>query len=236
MKKIIPFAVGSLMFAHSVWPSERPVGKELKAYLNGKQYETEMGFYRELTFSDGKYSIANRQMMEGAGTFEVRGATLVLHNEDKTAEGNGYPKECKLVWNSNSPSHSEEIKCTGGERFFLKSSLRAEGTEFVVEGEPVIILGKKFAELITKVVYRQKPSKQAKALRCESGSSPVVPGMYLTVYARTRAKVKVDKWENYWYYVYNNYTPEGTMDPQTGQALGCEAPPAWIFGEFLRFK
>ena len=73
-------------------------------------------------------------------------------------------------------------------------------------------------------------------MRCENGASPLAMGMNFTVYARTKEKAKVDKWENYWYYVYNNYSPEGSIDPQTNEALGCLAPAGWVFGEFVKFN
>lgn len=226
MIKYVALLVGLSAIAST--PAKK-TGEELKAYLDGKTFITDMRFFVWLEFKAGKYELAHRQGLEANGTYSVRGGKIYLgESQDATT--------CELDEQSKSPGFSVELRCGKQGTFYLKTSARPEGEVININGEPAIVVPQKMAEITTRVVFRKKPGKSAKALRCENGSSPLDTRMSLTVYARTKEKVKVDKWENYWYFLYNNYSPEGIYNPETGTAIGCEAPPGWVFGEFLKFR
>lgn len=223
-------------FAAGLTAQEIPTGDKLKLYLNGKKYVTDMEFYRHLDFADGKFKIAHIQGIDDQGDYTVNGEKITLLSEGNGSIGKRQSKSCKIIWHSAAVAYAEELDCGKGNRFFLESSLRAEGSAVDIQGEPAIIMGKKSATLTTKVVFRKKPSKKAKPLRCADGSSPLALGIPFTVYARTQEKAKVDKWENYWYYVHNDYSPESYSDPKTHTPIGCEAPAGWVFGEFVKVQ
>lgn len=82
---------------------------------------------------------------------------------------------------------------------------------------------------------RSAPNVSAKPLNCvirmpeSTGKSEyegqvIAKGREMLVIARTKAKFKVQKWENYWYFVEAN--------PYGGKDCG----PGWMFGEFITIK
>ena len=98
---------------------------------------------------------------------------------------------------------------------------------------------KKEATVIEPVVVRAKPATDGARVRCTfpgqvcgdqdpycmQGKSSAAPtDASLTFSARTADKVKVGKWENYWYKI---------QQEDTGNS--CEGE-AWVFGQFVKLK
>lgn len=235
--KFSAIATGLLLsLVPSLFADDHPTGDKLKAYLDGKKYVTEMGFFMRVDFTAGKFEIAHVQAIEDRGDYSVRGDKIILLSEGTDAQGKRNSKSCQIVWNSNSVAYTEELDCGKGRRFFLETSKRPEGSEIRIGDETAVVIDSKRASLTTKVVFRKKPTKKGTPLRCADSSSPLVLGFEFTVYARTKEKMKVDKWENYWYYVYNDYLPEVHYDQKNNQPVSCEAPAGWVFGEFVKFN
>jgi hypothetical protein len=235
MKNLLRCACLTLTLGGVAQAAGNLTGEALMTYLDGKKYVTDMGFYMHLDFTAGKYQIAHIQGIDDSGDYSVRGNKIILLSSSTDQRGKRNSTTCTVVWDSKSIAYAEELNCGGTNRYFLESSKRPEGSEVMIDGVPAVVFNKSGAQLTTKVVFRKKPSKKGTPLRCADGSSPLPKGMSFTIYARTKEKVRVDKWENYWYYVYNEYSPEGSRDPETNRALGCEAPPGWVFGEFVQF-
>jgi hypothetical protein len=87
----------------------------------------------------------------------------------------------------------------------------------------------KSGKVTTEAFIREAPQKSAKPARCILESprleerKTLPKDAELKVVARTNEKEKVDKWENYWYYV----------DAKDGWYANCEG---WVFGEFVEIK
>jgi hypothetical protein len=100
-----------------------------------------------------------------------------------------------------------------------------EGSSRKIGDIPVITLAQKAGTTIGKVKIRDKPSKSAKAITyfeyfSDLGNSAFVPNQTsLTAIARTTTKEKIDKYEDYWYYV------------NVGAKNGV-----WMYGAFIKFE
>lgn len=91
------------------------------------------------------------------------------------------------------------------------------------------------------VVMRSAPSDKAKKVVCDlygpseaglkkKNASALPGGFRMQVVERSASKVKVGKWQNYWYKI-------RATDPEAGGPATCEdregVAEAWVFGEFL---
>lgn len=114
-------------------------------------------------------------------------------------------------------------------KFHNDSAAVKSGAERKFKGVSVVTLGMVNGVTTTSVKIRETPSVTGKALTY--APEPYGPGQLLpsvpektpvTIIARTKAKEKVQNWENYWYLV--NVGPYNT------------ATEVWMFGEFVKIK
>jgi len=140
----------------------------------------------------------------------------------KSGEG-----ECKINENSKNFFYLKEINCSGPIDVTLFSELTT-GLQRNVEDVPVIMVIKR-GTIKENAYIRSAPSKSAKPSECFFESvegrkpTPVLPAnQYIFVVGKTLQKEKVDKWENFWYFV------------DAGDWYSdCQG---WVFGEFIDFK
>ena len=91
------------------------------------------------------------------------------------------------------------------------------------------------------VVMRSAPSEKSKKIVCDlygpseaglrkKNATALHAGFRMQVVERSASKVKVGKWQNYWYRI-------RATDPEAGGPATCEdregVAEAWVFGEFL---
>jgi hypothetical protein len=110
----------------------------------------------------------------------------------------------------------------------------------IKEGEPVVIkkaeavsTGLKEGETTTALKVRETPGVSGREIvfDCEKPDGDTVTvksldkGKALTIFARTKEKEIVGKWNNYWYYVQFDIGKDCS-----GNTMG------WVFGEFVKIK
>ena len=85
----------------------------------------------------------------------------------------------------------------------------------------------------TVLKIRENPDSSAKEIQFETCpddtqvmATSIDKGKELTIYARTKDKVKTGKWNNYWYYVGFN----------SSNCEGSDYVSGWVFGEFVKIK
>lgn len=110
----------------------------------------------------------------------------------------------------------------------------------IKSGEPVLIknvegvsTGKKECIVTSPLKMREQPDTSAKEILLDicvdglhSSAKSIEKGKNLSIYARTKEKSTVGKWNNYWYYVEFNDS-------------SCEDGAynsGWVFGEFVKIK
>ncbi len=162
--------------------------------------------------------------------------------KNKYLDGTGKKGVCKIEKVSDSIYFQERLKCTGqiGEyidRKHLDSAggifrkLLSEGTPRKIQGIEALSILKK-GKVNDTAYLRSAPNVSSKPLNCvirlsESTGKPeyegqvIAKGREMFVLARTKTKFKVQKWENFWYYVESN------------PSLGKECGPGWMYGEFI---
>ena len=198
-----------------------------------------------LTFTkDGNYK-AN--IYFGQWGFEVEGP-YVIKNGKVTLTINDATKEVLMQWikddrpdrynkfflkngelvdDNDSIKYGRYLKFDDGTRFGDKSSLiNAEGLQKKIGSERVITMNKRKGITKNNVKLREKadPNSREKEY-CkdpEMGEcTKYIPqGEEVAIVARTEKKYKVQKWENYWYYV----------------EFPATSGEGWVFAEFIDLK
>lgn len=156
---------------------------------------------------------------------------------------------CKIVKINDSLFFQEQLKCTGPIGDYLKEDggirkanvfrgLLPKDTPRKIHGiETLSIL--KSGNVNDTAYLRSAPDVSAKPLNCilrepvknseetkKIHEGHVIPkSTKLFVIGRTKTKVKVQKWDNYWYYI------DGSNRP-----LDSECGPGWVYGEFITIK
>lgn len=192
------------------------------------------------------YNIDGGFIWYNEGTYEIAGNDVILRPVKCRQEQGGPVMDCKestgnIVCNmkkdEDSVFYSLYLKCRPENygypladmfknqkfEYPVKDSAVKAGEKKRIGGIAVIATGEKHAITTSNVKLRAKPSAGAREIEFRlypDFRSPFVPAnTEITVYARTETKERVQKWENYWYYV-----KAGLSEP------------AWMFGEFIRLK
>jgi hypothetical protein len=136
-------------------------------------------------------------------------------------------KKGVLVNDPSSLTYSTFLQFENGIRFYdEKSSPGKEGTAVTIGKLPAVLMGMKPGKANTTVKFRERPDVKSKEIHLDQ--SPMDPlravpaGTELAVLARTSSREKVQKWENYWYYV--------EIPGRFGNTRG------WMFAEFVDLK
>lgn len=142
-------------------------------------------------------------------------------------------KTCLIKPTPNDIEYSVLLQCDHT-AFWDYNKKNPPGKEVTVNGVRVVTVKERKISVTDTVFFRTGPDVSAKTVQCGSGPgsgsvsliSPDQNFFYdLRVYARTKEKVKIKSWNNYWYYVML-------------QKIGldeCMRATGWIYGEFIRF-
>ena len=171
-----------------------------------------------------------------SGTWKKEGNQLVLKPDS------GMPDYISL-WGDGKLPASGVYKCTekddktslfynrkldcGVQSFWDPDSKKA-GESHKYKGIDLTLIHK-YGAATTSLMFRSAPNAQANAYSCimyEKKVGALPEGTTFTVIGRTNEKVKVNKWENYWYLI------ELIMD----EGFNCDAERGWVFAEFVEFE
>lgn len=211
-----------------------------------------LGIYDDSTLSGnfwGPYesSIKAEYKIKGSSLHYTADGTIYI--KDKWVNFVGKKGVCKIEKVTDNIYFQEILKCTGPieeiqkdkglqggsmaeEDLKLYRTLLPEGTARKIQGRDTLSI-LKFGSVNDTAYLRSAPDVSAKPLKCVidylNYSEPyegqvIAKGIKVFVIARTKTKVKVQKWENYWYY----------MEANQYGGKGCG--PGWIFGEFITIK
>jgi len=179
------------------------------------------------------------------GTYQVKGNKIHLKIKHKGNWRIKVPKTCIYKKIPRSAFANDFISC-GSEkdlRFWKKNSIQEGGKKAVVNGIKVIAFNAKSMKAKSAVSMRSAPNLKAKKQKFTitlekdkigymgyyNGKKKTVmylpKGETVQVYARTVTKIKVLKWNNFWY-----YCKVKDIDDHSGGRM------VWIFGEFLKVK
>ena len=196
------------------------------------RFERDSTYSAEISFGDHGPTLT--------GKYVLTGGALTLYIDDdarrqlKTmADVNLSPmrdwlfKKGILRDDPSSLTYSRFLQFDDGSRFYdEKSSPGKEGTAVTIGKLPAVLMGMKQGKANTAVKFRERPDVKAKEIHLDQ--SPMEPlraipaNTELSVLARTANRAKVQRWENYWYYV--------EIPGRYGYTRG------WMFAEFVDLK
>ncbi len=151
------------------------------------------------------------------GTYRIEGKKLhyTLTGENSSNCGSIDMKRLKGICTfqilKDHPDFEKKLKCTGtiGSDPELYKDHPKEGTLRKIDGMEVALMGHRKGIISEDAFIRSAPNTGAKPIECRLGSDigkekprhTLPPKHTVTVMRRTKTKVKVQNWENYWYYV-----------------------------------
>jgi len=122
---------------------------------------------------------------------------------------------------------------SGSFKLWNKNYMVKEDREADIDGMPAVTMGYKLSATTANLRIRKGPGKEyenmqfyfkdKKTGRIKSWGS-ILEGTNIRILARTKEKMQVDKWNNYWYYI-EYKEPEGTL---------MSYKNAWCFAEFVK--
>ncbi|MDH4262085.1 MAG: hypothetical protein OEV78_03465 [Spirochaetia bacterium] len=212
--------------------------------------ETDRSESGDIKFNDDgfifKYSGEGIPYGEITGKYEIIKNSIKLqpeHFQTGGHQGRNLPEDIKYIKNLisietcriESPQSAVEFKdilqCTHSS-FWDHKNLVFKNTDRVINETNSITTGKRKADVTTSVYVRSKPDVSSKPLNCSWNltskgiiSPDDIKYSEIYVFARTKNKINIQSWENYWYYVQINKL--GLAD--------CMRIKGWIYGEFIKF-
>lgn len=208
---------------------------------NAKEWVMESGMGWVLSLkSDNSFSSSFQGPggSEFSGTWKKENSQLILKPDSEVADyislwGDGkLPKsgvyKCTEKDDNTSLFYTRKLDC-GVQSFWDPNSKRKGGSAKYKGIDIELINNDKYGVSTTALKFRSAPKAEAKAYSCslmheKAGAIP--EGMEFTVIGRTKEKVKVGKWENYWYLI-EIFFDEG---------FHCESDRGWVFAEFVKFQ
>lgn len=182
---------------------------------------------------------ASEDWVDVSGSYKIKGNKIIYKIEDgKTGSDAilklGHSGEANL-----SDRNSIKYRCylefdnLGIGRVYNKNSLIKNAELVLIKDIEAVSTGGTSATVVNSLKMREAPTTSAKEITldlCVNGlhasAKSIEKGTSLTVYAHTKEKDKVGKWNNYWYYVEfnDNNCEDGAYNS------------GWVFGEFIKLK
>lgn len=176
------------------------------------------------------------EKIDGSGVYTIRAGRLNLKFEN--ASGDMFKKGETIEWvlsDKDSLEYRWYLAYEDDKPFAinLNSYIKA-GEPLSINGLNAVSMGSVSGIVTTNLKIREEPKTEAEEIHFTYNkdyqyitAKSLDKGSELTIYARTKDKDKVGKWNNYWYYVGMPYDDgEGGNPVLTG----------WVFGEFIKIK
>lgn len=178
-------------------------------------------FMKDMKYSGYIQGLGSEQDI--SGTYKIENNKLTLSTSVEKLKGG-------VLVNDDSLYYTQYIEFENKRTLFNKKCLNI-GRKKLIKGINTITMGMKEAKTTTDLKFRETPDEKGKQLTYRATFDGVtkeyasIPsGVTVYLLARTENMVKVQKWENYWYYIDVNECDE----------IGCETKSGWVFGEFVK--
>lgn len=218
MKKIVAALFFSAGFSLNAEPNPELM---INVMSSGPWESTFAEHLYRITFTEEKYEMT----LVGPGGTSCSASYTTNGEKIQLGAGPEFCKKqvCTIIFPKESIEGNRALKC-GKTLYYPEGSRVEKDTAVKINGTPAIAMGYAPGSTTTKVVIRSGPSKSSKAVAC-TGTVPDT--LNLIILARTSQKVKVDAWNNYWYYV---------LIQGDENSFDCGRRPQWIFGEFVKVQ
>lgn len=138
---------------------------------------------------------------------------------------------CEFRKDDKSMEFKVMLQCSDLPTIGQVSSATKAGDTVTIDGKDYVSEGWRRAAILNAVKFRSAPDVASKPLLFQPGDSiqgptgartdTLIPQTDITLIARTKDKVQVQQWNNYWYYV---------------TVSGAEIQYGWVFGEFVNLN
>ena len=215
----------------------------------------------EISFDiNGSYFFASDGTMPGSefncsGKYKIHNGKLILYFID--IRNCGIKAECTLEHKKNTPVYPLFLFCkTDGKglinfesiEFVAANQKIPKGSRRVIDNNNVITLGEQKGVTTDRVHLRSGPGLQYEPVLCTENMidyTVLEKNTKVTVLARTEEKMKIQKWEAYWYYVeIDGSWHEGDNDCHVpGRSMfimpsrpgtGYSFYRVWLYGQFVK--
>ena len=203
--------------------------------ITGKPCSGEAKFTKDGRFTMFRDCSHHESEIDISGSYKIDGNKLI-YTVEKSPEGTEFEKGYKgtaILTDKDSIKYKWYLQSDKLGNVYNHNTLIKESEIVSVNGIDAISTGVKKGTVTNVLKIRGAPNASAKEVNfysCVSGETvtakSIEKGKELTIYARTKEKEQVGKWNNHWYYI------EFYSD-------NCEGPDSvtgWVFGEFVKIK
>ena len=196
----------------------------------GPEYQagTSLTFKKDSTYE--AYIDYGQDFDRKKGTYEIKDGTLTLYIEGGETV---FLSGGRLVREDSSPTYRFCLQFSNSTVVWNKKTSVPAGTRITIGQVAAITAGRLKGTVTVNAKFRERPDTSSRALSCmvlkEGPDAPeeikldyAPAGSVIGILARTEKKFRVEKWENYWYYV------------EVFDAYRFKAQKAWMFGEFIK--
>lgn len=208
------------------------IGKTWGATGTGPRYHLELSFADKVA----KFESHAEGVTCGIADYSLSGNTIAFGKTRPCPKADDYvvlrdlpEQKCLYVVDPTAIQHTITLQC-GAMSFGRLDSLLPAGRKVFHDGIELISEGWAHGETVTAAKFRSRPEKTAATIAYDpgnemEGSKPktdvIAAGTTVVLIGRTPDKHKVEKWENYWYFV---------------EVYGLDTYRGWVFGELLKKK
>jgi len=167
---------------------------------------------------------------EVKGIYEIKNKKLALYDD----AGKVFLSGGELVYDENNVKYKYYLLFNEDKIVYNLNTKTKPGSEVYIDGYMSVTIDSKEAKLTYNMKFREKPDLNGKIINyyrinpesddlMEEELKFVPKDTTIYVIARTKDKYKVDKWNNYWYYV------------EVPDVYGFSRTKGWMFAEFIEF-
>lgn len=177
----------------------------------------------------------------GKGKYKIEGDEVILNiekEENQSIDKGSFKKnlKCKLINQKDDLQYEYKLSCNNKTDYYSRALMSFDRVKKYLGKYDVLSLEIKKGKTIDNANFRTEPSEKGKLISCtftkEENGNPIpavktfIPkDRDINIIAKTKDKFKVQKWENYWYYI---------SVPVSGY-IGEQCSKGWVYGEFINF-
>lgn len=220
-EQVAPLTAEALMGAK--WRAFSSLGAGLDATFSKDSVRFDFNF-EGVQCAVSSYTIAGNKVQLAKGT-KCPGA------EDFVGLYQVKDQACEFRKDEKGVEFKVTLQCNDLPTLGQVSSVTKAGDTVSIDGKDYVAEGMRRATISSAVKFRSAPDANSKPILFQPGDSiqgptgaktdTLIPQTDITLVARTKDKLQVRQWNNYWYYV---------------MVSGAEIKYGWVYGEFVNLN
>lgn len=224
--------------------------QEILAYGNGTWSSISDGFgSNSIEFkSNGDFTALKTEellYLEGKGKYKIENEEIALsiEKEENQAPDQGkFDKKqfkCKIINQKEDIEFEYKLACGNQGDYYSRNLLSLDRVKKYLGKYEILSIATTKGKTIDNANFRIEPYDKGKLISCSfhkdntGNDAPaektfIPKDRYIEILAKTKDKFKVQKWENYWYYI---YVPTAVYEGENCGGIN----KGWVYGEFISF-